>query len=46
MTREACDCSPECCNTTDTSHHFHIEGLCIHLNGSKHEICDSSRISV
>ena len=38
--REACDCSPDCCKTNDTSYHFHIGKNCFHPSGSKHEICD------
>ena len=40
MTKEACDCSPDCCKTNDTSYHFHIGEICFHPSGSKHKICD------
>ena len=35
---EACDCSPECCNSNDTSYHFHAEGNCFHLDGMIHPL--------
>ena len=41
MTKDACDCSPECSKTNDTSSHYHIAEICFHPDGSKHEIGDS-----
>ena len=36
--REACDCSPENCSVYDTSNHIHVSGICIHPDGSQHDI--------
>ena len=35
----ACDCSPECCKSKDTTNHYHTGDNCFHPNGEIHAIC-------
>ena len=38
MEEEACDCSPEYCQTNDTSYHKHVQNSCVHIDGTSHSI--------
>jgi hypothetical protein len=42
MKEEACDCSPEFCQTCDTSYNKHVKNSCIHIDGTSHNINKSN----
>ena len=41
--KEACDCSPEFCSVKDTTYHIHINRVCFHPDGTRHEIEDQAK---
>lgn len=46
MKEEACDCSPEICNTKDTSYHKHVKNSCVHVDGTCHSIDKSKNMVI